>query len=95
MNLSNDVFDAETGVDENKVHSLVNLTGNKPLIFWLGNLFFRFGMLGSDRLVATRPNRDWVDTPLLCAGLQLPGTSFRFGYQGLGDYLLCTLVPSE
>jgi len=35
MNLSNDVFDAETGVDENKVHSLVNLTGNKPLIFWL------------------------------------------------------------
>jgi len=39
MNLSNDVFDAETGIDKNKAHSLVNLTGNKPLIFWLGNLF--------------------------------------------------------
>src|ERR671933_3063 len=38
LNLSNDVFDSETGVDENKAHSLVNLTKNKSLIFWLGNL---------------------------------------------------------
>jgi len=44
MNLSNDVFDAETGID--KAHSLVNLTGNKPLIFWLGNLFLGLGLLG-------------------------------------------------
>jgi 1,4-dihydroxy-2-naphthoate octaprenyltransferase len=29
LNLSNDVFDSETGIDENKAHSLVNLTGNK------------------------------------------------------------------
>ena len=33
-NISNDVFDSETGIDENKHHSVVNLTGNKPLMFW-------------------------------------------------------------
>ena len=38
-NISNDVFDSETGIDKNKHHSLVNLTGNKDLMFWLGNLF--------------------------------------------------------
>ncbi|NEO49947.1 MAG: 2-carboxy-1,4-naphthoquinone phytyltransferase, partial [Moorea sp. SIO4A3] len=30
-NLSNDVFDSETGIDKNKAHSIVNLTGNKSL----------------------------------------------------------------
>ncbi|MFN6272643.1 MAG: 2-carboxy-1,4-naphthoquinone phytyltransferase, partial [Microcystis sp.] len=35
LNLSNDVFDADTGIDVNKAHSIVNLTGNKSLIFWL------------------------------------------------------------
>jgi len=55
MNLSNDVFDAETGIDKNKAHSLVNLTGNKPLIL-VGESVFRFGFARVlDRLVATRP----------------------------------------
>src|SRR5512147_394886 len=36
-NISNDVFDSETGIDQNKHHSLVNLTGKKSLVFWLGN----------------------------------------------------------
>ncbi|CAA9276041.1 1,4-dihydroxy-2-naphthoate polyprenyltransferase [uncultured Coleofasciculus sp.] len=34
LNLSNDVFDAETGIETHKHHSVVNLTGNKPLVFW-------------------------------------------------------------
>jgi 2-carboxy-1,4-naphthoquinone phytyltransferase len=38
LNLSNDVFDADTGIDKNKVESIVNLTGKKSLIFWLSNL---------------------------------------------------------
>lgn len=48
-NLSNDVFDAETGVDVNKHHSLVNLTENKTLIFWLGNLCLATGLFGLAR----------------------------------------------
>src|SRR6476469_9179605 len=46
LNLSNDVFDSETGIDKNKAHSLVNLTGNKSLIFWLANLFLVLGIVG-------------------------------------------------
>lgn len=43
-NISNDVFDAETGIDRNKHHSLVNLTQKKTLIFWIGNLCLGLGI---------------------------------------------------
>ena len=33
LNISNDVFDADTGIDKNKAHSIVNLTGNKSVMF--------------------------------------------------------------
>lgn len=46
LNISNDVFDADTGIDKNKAHSLVNLTGNKSLMFWLANAFLALGVLG-------------------------------------------------
>ena len=46
LNLSNDVFDADTGIDVNKAHSVVNLTGNKSLIFWIANVFLLAGILG-------------------------------------------------
>ncbi|MCY7322895.1 MAG: 2-carboxy-1,4-naphthoquinone phytyltransferase, partial [Phormidesmis sp. CAN_BIN36] len=45
-NFSNDVFDSETGVDINKKNSLVNITGNKSLIFWMSNLCLAAGLLG-------------------------------------------------
>ena len=45
-NLSNDVYDADTGIDKNKHHSLVNLTQNQPLIFWLGNFSLALGVSG-------------------------------------------------
>ena len=45
-NLSNDVFDAATGIDVNKHHSLVNLTHNRPLIFWIGNAALFLGVAG-------------------------------------------------
>ena len=37
-NLCNDVFDAETGIDVNKAHSVVNLTGRKNVIFAIANI---------------------------------------------------------
>ncbi len=46
LNLTNDVFDADTGIDQNKLHSVVNLTGNKSLIFWLANGLLALGCLG-------------------------------------------------
>ena len=46
LNLSNDVFDADTGIDKNKAHSVVNLTGNQSLVFWISNLCLGLGILG-------------------------------------------------
>lgn len=45
-NISNDVFDLEIGIDKNKYYFLVNLIGNKDLMFWLGNLCLFLGILG-------------------------------------------------
>lgn len=88
-NLSNDVFDSETGIDQNKHHSLVNLTGNKLLIFWLGNIFLCLGLLGI--LAIAWWQHDWTVIGLIlvcCAlGYFYQGPPFRLGYQGLGEIL--------
>ncbi len=88
-NLSNDVFDSETGIDQNKHHSLVNLTGNKLLIFWLGNIFLCIGLLGI--LAIAWWQHDWTVIGLIlvcCAlGYFYQGPPFRLGYQGLGEIL--------
>ncbi len=88
-NLSNDVFDSETGVDVNKAHSLVNLTQNKSLIFWLGNLFLGLGVLGI--LSISWQQRDFtvVGIILVCCalGYSYQGPPFRLGYQGLGEII--------
>lgn len=87
LNSSNDVFDADTGIDRNKHHSLVNLTGNKPLIFWLSTLFLLLGIAGI--LAIAWWQRDWtiLGIILLCCalGYSYQGPPFRLGYQGLGE----------
>jgi len=88
-NLSNDVFDSETGIDKNKHHSLVNLTGNKSLIFWLGNLFLVIGLLGVLAIAAWQQDPTVIIMVLVaCAfGYMYQGPPFRLGYQGLGEIL--------
>lgn len=88
-NLSNDVFDAETGVDKNKAHSLVNLTGNKALIFWLGNLFLGLGILGILAIAWWQRDLTVIGLVLLCCalGYSYQGPPFRLGYQGLGEII--------
>ncbi len=89
LNLTNDVFDADTGIDVNKAHSLVNLTHNRTLIFWLANLFLGLGCLG---IVAI----SWWQQDLTILGLIIlscflgytyQGPPFRLGYQGLGEII--------
>ena len=89
LNLSNDVFDSETGVDENKAHSLVNLTGNKSLIFWLGNLFLAAGILGIVAIAWWQRDFTVIGLILLCCalGYSYQGPPFRLGYQGLGEII--------
>lgn len=88
-NLSNDVFDADTGIDQNEPTSLVNLTGNKSLIFWVGNLCLALGILGILAIVWWQQDPTLLGLILLCCGLGYiyHGPPFRLGYQGLGEIL--------
>ncbi|MEQ8753578.1 MAG: 2-carboxy-1,4-naphthoquinone phytyltransferase [Coleofasciculus sp. G1-WW12-02] len=89
LNLSNDVFDAETGIDRNKPHSLVNLTGNKSLIFGLSNLFLAVGILGIIAIAWWQRDPTVIGIVLLCCalGYSYQGPPFRLGYQGLGEII--------
>lgn len=89
LNLSNDVFDSETGIDKNKAHSLVNLTGNKSLIFWLSNLFLAAGVLGILAIAWWQRDFTVIGIILLCCalGYSYQGPPFRLGYQGLGEII--------
>ncbi|MDH6061980.1 2-carboxy-1,4-naphthoquinone phytyltransferase [Chrysosporum bergii ANA360D] len=88
-NISNDVFDSETGIDKNKHHSLVNLTGNKLLIFWLGNLCLVTGLLGIMAIGIWQNDPTVVGLIVLCCALGYiyQGPPFRLGYQGLGEII--------
>ncbi|MCC5635199.1 2-carboxy-1,4-naphthoquinone phytyltransferase [Nostoc sp. CHAB 5844] len=88
-NLSNDVFDSETGIDQNKHHSLVNLTGNKSLIFWIGNLCLAIGLLGVLAIATWQQDPTvFIIVLVACAlGYMYQGPPFRLGYQGVGEIL--------
>ncbi len=89
LNFSNDVFDSETGIDKNKAHSLVNLTGNKSLIFGLSNLFLAAGILGIVAIAWWQRDFTVIALILLCCalGYTYQGPPFRLGYQGLGEII--------
>ncbi|GFH31184.1 palmitoyltransferase, partial [Haematococcus lacustris] len=68
LNLSNDAFDAATGVDVSKPESVVSLTGNRPLVFWSSLGFLAAGVtLLLRQIAATGDSR----APLALAGLFL------------------------
>lgn len=89
LNLSNDVFDSDTGIDINKAHSVVNLTGNRSLVFWLSNLFLLFGIFGI--IFIAWWQKDWtvLFIILFCCllGYTYQGPPFRLGYLGLGEII--------
>ena len=91
-NLSNDVFDAVTGIDQSKHHSLVNLTRNRSLIFWLGNAALLLGVGGIGAIASQQQDITVLVLVLACCwlGYLYQGPPFRLGYQGLGE-ILCFL----
>jgi 2-carboxy-1,4-naphthoquinone phytyltransferase len=93
LNLSNDVFDSETGIDKNKAHSVVNLTGNKSLVFWIANLFLALGVSGICAISWWQKDPTVILLVILCCalGYSYQGPPFRFGYQGLGE-IICFLT---
>ena len=88
-NLSNDLFDADTGVDAvGKPHSVVNLTGRRDRIAWLSSAALLFG-LSLMAWLAWRSHPAVLLLVLLCCGLGYvyQGPPFRLGYKGLGEPL--------
>ncbi|OUC12659.1 MAG: 2-carboxy-1,4-naphthoquinone phytyltransferase [Alkalinema sp. CACIAM 70d] len=88
-NLSNDVFDADTGVDVNKFNSVVNITGNKALIFWISNAFLGLGLLGITAIAAMQRDFTVIGLILACCGIGYiyQGPPFRLSYKGMGEIL--------
>ena len=89
LNLSNDVFDADTGIDIHKEHSVVNLTGNKPLVFWVANVCLALGIGGIITLAWWQQDITVLLLVLLCCflGYTYQGPPFRLGYLGLGEII--------
>ena len=90
LNLSNDVFDSETGIDKNKAHSVVNLTEKKSLVFWLGNSLLVLAILEIIGIAWLQQDATVLAIVLLSCflGYTYQGPPFRLGYQGLGE-LIC------
>lgn len=88
-NLCNDVFDAETGIDVNKAHSVVNLTGRKNLIFAIANLCLLLGISGVFAISWLQQDVVVISLIALCCllGYMYQGPPFRLGYQGWGEIL--------
>lgn len=87
LNLTNDVFDSDTGIDVNKAHSVVNLTGNRSLVFAIANLFLVAGIASIGAIAWLQ--QDWTVLAIILAscvlGYSYQGPPFRFGYLGLGE----------
>jgi 1,4-dihydroxy-2-naphthoate octaprenyltransferase len=88
-NLCNDVFDAETGVDVHKPHSVVNLTGRKGAVWGVAQLCLLLA-LGTVALLSWQQQDATI---LLLLGLACglgyvyQGPPFRWGYAGWGEPL--------
>ena len=87
LNLTNDLFDANTGIDVNKAHSVVNLTGNSSLIFWISNLFLLLGIGAIATISFLQQDVTVLGLIFLATflGYTYQGPPFRFGYLGLGE----------
>jgi len=88
-NLSNDVFDAETGIDKNKHHSLVNLTGKKDVILTIANICLILGIAMVLSISWQQKDISVVGIISLCCflGYTYQGHPFRLGYQGWGEVI--------
>ncbi|QNJ12460.1 2-carboxy-1,4-naphthoquinone phytyltransferase [Synechococcus sp. M16.1] len=88
-NLSNDVFDAATGVDATgKPHSVVNLTGRRDRVALGATAALVLGLLVMAGL-AWNSSQAVLALVLVCCGLGYvyQGPPFRLGYRGLGEPL--------
>ena len=87
-NLTNDLFDDETGVDKYKFHSVVALTGNKTTVSRVAYFSLLLG-LTIIFILALNSKITVLFLVLICCllGYLYQGPPFRLGYKGLGEPL--------
>ncbi|KAK7400341.1 hypothetical protein VNO78_11547 [Psophocarpus tetragonolobus] len=89
LNLSNDVYDFDTGVDKNKKESVVNLVGSRTGTFIAAYLCLALGLTGLTWTAVVERNMRSI-LFLVCAiicGYIYQCPPFRLSYQGLGEPL--------
>ncbi|XP_020222253.1 2-carboxy-1,4-naphthoquinone phytyltransferase, chloroplastic [Cajanus cajan] len=89
LNLSNDVYDFDTGVDKNKKESVVNLVGSRTGTFIAAYLCLALGFTGLTWTAIVERNLRSI-LFLVCAiicGYIYQCPPFRLSYQGLGEPL--------
>ncbi len=87
-NLTNDLFDATTGVDEFKLHSVVALTGKRKLVRGLAYFALSVGLTVM-LMISVRSHFSvfYLVLGSCFLGYLYQGPPFRLGYQGLGEPL--------
>lgn len=95
INLTNDVFDDDTGVDIHKYHSIVQLTRKKRAILWLSNMLLIIGLVITG--IISWGQQDITLMILVLIGCFLgyiyQGPPFRLSYRGIGE-VICFLAYS-
>ncbi|KAL4614853.1 hypothetical protein ACB092_07G083100 [Castanea dentata] len=89
LNLSNDVYDFDTGADKNKRESVVNLTGSRTVTLLAAYSFLALGFMGLTWTSVEAGNMHSIIS-LACAiicGYIYQCPPFRLSYQGLGEPL--------
>lgn len=94
-NLTNDVFDFDTGVDKHKAESIVNIFGGsrrvRNLILWLANVILVTGLYALGSLAI---NGDFTMLGLIMIavvlGYMYQGPPFRLSYVGVGEPICFT-----
>ncbi|XP_062176306.1 2-carboxy-1,4-naphthoquinone phytyltransferase, chloroplastic [Alnus glutinosa] len=89
LNLSNDVYDYDTGADKNKKESVVNIVGSRTGTFIAAYLFLALGFMGLTWASVEAGNMRSIIL-LACAiicGYIYQCPPFRLSYQGLGEPL--------
>ena len=87
-NLTNDLFDDETGVDKYKFHSVVALTGSKSTVSRVAYFSLLLGLF-IIFILALKSKITVLCLVLICCflGYLYQGPPFRLGYKGLGEPL--------
>ncbi len=87
-NLTNDLFDSETGIDEFKFHSIVNLVRSKKKVSITAYTSLFIGLLLISIIsISTSVNVMLLVGACCFLGYLYQGPPFRLGYQGLGEPL--------